>query len=273
MLRQRVITALVLGACVFGILFFAPREAFNLLVAAVFSLAAWEWGRLSGIRSRLGQQVYPITLLATTMGILALQAQFGLPNWLPFGVAAVWWCTALLLVSQYKGGQVWWGGVEWRCLMGALVLIPTGLSLVFLRQLPKGEWVVALLFGVVAVMAIGAYFTGRAFGKLKLAPYVSPGKSWEGVAGGLFFTVVLAVLLTLKQNAHSFVACALLIMPAAAASVLGDLVESMVKRHQGVKDSSQLLPGHGGFMDRIDGLTAAAPIFTLSLLLTGWSLQ
>jgi len=126
---------------------------------------------------------------------------------------------------------------------------------------------------LVAIADIGAYFSGRRFGRTKLAPRVSPGKSWEGVVGGLCACTVLAVsahvLLRLEQpSLQAMIAIAL---AGAAASVVGDLLESMVKRQRGVKDSGTLLPGHGGVLDRIDGITAAGPVVALGLILAGWS--
>jgi phosphatidate cytidylyltransferase len=132
--------------------------------------------------------------------------------------------------------------------------------------------VILYIFLVVWVADIGAYFAGRAFGKAKLAPRVSPGKSWAGVWGGLAAVALLAIVASLLANAG--VAEAMLLVVASLVtgfvSVLGDLLESMLKRFRGIKDSSQLLPGHGGIMDRIDSLTAAIPVFALMITLLGW---
>ncbi len=152
--------------------------------------------------------------------------------------------------------------------MGLLTLLPTWLALVYLRALPNGEWKIVFLLGLVAAADIGAYFSGSTFGRRKLAPSVSPGKSWEGFWGGLALSMLLALAVwwfcwrTLPLPAWLLVvACTVL------ASVLGDLLESMIKRQRGVKDSGTLLPGHGGIMDRLDSISAAAPIFALGLLL------
>ena len=123
---------------------------------------------------------------------------------------------------------------------------------------------------LVAAADIGAYFTGRAIGRRKLAPEVSPGKSWEGVAGGAVFAVLLAVTFNIILRGDAWLSLFIIVVPTALFSVVGDLLESMVKRYRGVKDSSHLLPGHGGVLDRIDGLVAAAPVFALAFMSSHW---
>jgi len=156
-----------------------------------------------------------------------------------------------------------------RLAMGLWVLLPTWVGFSVLRE-SGAAW---LLFVLLLVWGadIGAYFVGRALGRHKLAPRVSPGKTWEGVAGGLMVTALLAIVFASWQSLG--VAGGLMLMLATAVvtlvSVLGDLLESMLKRHRGIKDSSQLLPGHGGVLDRVDSLTAAVPLFAL---LSGWLL-
>jgi phosphatidate cytidylyltransferase len=163
--------------------------------------------------------------------------------------------------------------------MGFMVLVPAWVGLNHLRNggfqfggVANNLVVILYIFLVVWVADIGAYFAGRAFGKAKLAPRVSPGKSWAGVWGGLAAVALLAIVASLLANAG--VAEAMLLVVASLVtgfvSVLGDLLESMLKRFRGIKDSSQLLPGHGGIMDRIDSLTAAIPVFALMITLLGW---
>jgi len=157
--------------------------------------------------------------------------------------------------------------------MGVAVLLPTWLALSYLRNLPNGAWLLLMLVALVAIADIGAYFFGRRFGKAKLAPAVSPGKSWAGFWGGLACSVsFMAALWYFWPGGMPVSLPAMLVLAAitSLASVLGDLLESMVKRHRGIKDSSQLLPGHGGVMDRVDSLTAASPVFALGLMSVGW---
>lgn len=271
MLKQRLVTAFVLIGLVIGILFFAPGWAFNLLLMAVLVLSAWEWGRMSGLRSRRAQLVYPQVVLVVVIGCQWLIQQ-GLMTWVqPFGVATVWWLIALLMVMTYPASGAFWRNPAFTAFIGILVLAPGVLALEFLRAQAEGQWLVLLVLTLVGLADSGAYFVGRAFGKHKLAPAVSPGKTWEGVAGGLATAALLAVAVSLISGKVPLLTCLVVLLPAALFSVLGDLFESMVKRQRGIKDSSQLLPGHGGFMDRIDGLTAAAPVFALGILLTGWT--
>jgi phosphatidate cytidylyltransferase len=129
---------------------------------------------------------------------------------------------------------------------------------------------ILLIVAVVASADIGGYFTGRAWGKHKLKPAVSPGKTWEGFAGGVAANILLALVLWQVTGSNLVILLAI-ILPTSLVSVLGDLLESMVKRHRGIKDSGALLPGHGGVLDRVDSLTAAAPVFALALLASGWT--
>lgn len=159
-----------------------------------------------------------------------------------------------------------------RLLMGYLTLVPAWMALVYLRVHAHGIALIFILIALVAAADIGAYFSGLRWGKAKLAPNVSPGKSWAGFWGGLTASTGLVAMLWLlfDDATHSLPAVLLVALVTSLASVLGDLLESMVKRQQGVKDSGRILPGHGGMMDRLDSMTAAAPVFALSLLLAGW---
>jgi len=152
-------------------------------------------------------------------------------------------------------------------LIGLLILLPAWQGLVFIKQLPLGNWLIMAVMVLVWGADIGAYFSGKAFGKRKLAPQVSPGKSWEGVYGGLALSLVITAVVglvrdwTLGQMILGLLGAAIVVF----ISVVGDLTESMFKRQSGIKDSSNLLPGHGGVLDRIDSLTAAIPVFAVLL--------
>ena len=148
-----------------------------------------------------------------------------------------------------------------------MVLVPAWVSLVILRQSEHGIWLVFFIIVIVASADIGAYFAGRKFGSKKLAPSVSPGKSWEGVWGGIIVALVSGSLMVVCHDAYVMSPWILvLILPTAMISVVGDLLESMLKRFRGIKDSGTLLPGHGGVLDRIDGLVASIPVFSLVYL-------
>jgi CDP-diglyceride synthetase len=274
-LKLRVYTAVALVLPFLGILFFGSWLYFAVMAGLVVSLAAWEWAGLAGVKQVLARLFY--TLVIALSGILmgwflysASNHQYLLSL---FTSAAIWWAVALLWVQGYPSSAVIWGSVPVRLLMGWFVLVPAWLALLYLRAEPSGGWLVLMVVATVAAADIGAYFTGKAFGRTKLAKSVSPGKTWEGVVGGLFFALVLGAIANVLIIQGSWIGLIAIIVPTAFVSVLGDLLESMVKRHQGVKDSGTLLPGHGGFMDRIDGLVAAAPIFALAVLATQWSVK
>jgi len=148
-------------------------------------------------------------------------------------------------------------------------LVPAWIGLFFIRSHDQGSWLVLLLVAIVACADIGAYFAGKRFGRHRLAATVSPGKSWEGFVGGLFASVIFALIVGQVWAPTERLWLLALVAPTALVSVVGDLLESMVKRHRGVKDSGLILPGHGGVLDRVDGITAAVPVFALTLLITG----
>ena len=161
-----------------------------------------------------------------------------------------------------------------RALLGVLVLVPGWMSSVYLLSYPQGGLLMITLVLVVAAADIGAYFSGKRFGRHKLAPDVSPAKTWEGFWGGVAACAVLALVLWFLlpgRAAHIGLASMIaIVVISGLASVVGDLTVSMVKRESGVKDTGSLLPGHGGVLDRLDSLCAAAPVFALGLLSVGW---
>lgn len=275
MLKQRVITAIVLAAVFVAVLFGLDTSAFAVLLGLVVMLAGWEWANLAGFEEQWQRCLYAVFI---GVAMLLATAYTGVLDILPSAanirniliLACCWWAVALLWVQGYPSSAILWDRKWLKAIMGFLVLVPAWLALVFLHTEYRGEWLVLLVMLVVACADIGAYFSGKAFGRRKLAPNVSPGKSWEGFWGGLACCVLLALLIGLLFGGAAMTLA--IVVPASLVSVLGDLSESMLKRQRGIKDSSQLLPGHGGLLDRVDGVTAAAPVFALALLLTGWSL-
>lgn len=187
-------------------------------------------------------------------------------------VAFAWWFMACLLVVIYPRGHKAWGkSLFWRALMGILVLIPCWLAINFIRAAENGPFILLFLFVLIWGADSAAYFVGKKWGKHKLSPSVSPGKSWEGLIGALLITSFIALaVLGWSRIPYSVWPWAILLSFATVIfSVVGDLFESMLKRNVGLKDSGQLLPGHGGLLDRIDSLTAAAPVFALGLIWMG----
>lgn len=268
MLKQRIITAIFLALGFVGVLFFVPSQFFALFMAVVVAVGAWEWAGLSGFSSTKQRAVYVVTSLALLwgtyqyMGMGHQLSDEAIRTILMAGCS--FWALALLLVQGYPSSAILWGARFSRAAMGLIVLLSTWVSIVYVHAHEQGAWLVLLLITIVAAADSGGYFVGRKFGRRKLAPAVSPGKTWEGFAGGLGANLLLCALLTLFVG-WSWWFIAVLVIPTSVVSVLGDLLESMLKRHAGLKDSGTLLPGHGGVLDRIDGITAAAPVFALAL--------
>lgn len=273
MLKTRILTALMLAPVAIIGIFLLPPLGFAFFTGAVITLGAWEWANLSGYTSQRARVIY-----AALVAVL-LVLVYAMPTLNMLWLGVVWWLIALGLVRIYPKGSAFWGNNPLRGFMGLLVLVPAWVGLNHLRinhllfgEVTDGLWAILYVLLTVWVADIGAYFAGRAFGKAKLAPRVSPGKSWAGVWGGLLAVLLLALAASWLAGATLAETLLLLVVSVivAAISVVGDLVESMFKRFRGIKDSSQLLPGHGGIMDRIDSLTAAIPVFALLITLLGW---
>lgn len=276
MLKQRIITALILMAAFLAALLFLPIPLFSAFVAVAVLVAAWEWANLAGFES-VGKRLVYVALTAVGLAIAAGHLEIAslssdiederFRQLLLIGCGA--WAVALLLVQGYPSSAILWGHRFARAAMGLIVLIVTWASFTFVRAHEQGIWLILLIVAIVACADIGGYFFGRRWGKRKLALAVSPGKTWEGFAGGVFCNFILSVLIWLIAGGNYWQLLAI-ILPTSLISVVGDLFESMLKRHRGIKDSSNLLPGHGGVLDRVDSLTAAAPVFALALLVSGW---
>ncbi len=277
MLKQRVFTAIGLILLIGGGIILLPPVWLAVLFAGLVLIAAWEWAALSGLSSN----IYKSLFILLAAGLMYLAADHGdvLSSKLNvlrvrdmLGAGCLWWAVALLWVKGFPASAMIWRSSAIRVLMGLLTLVPAWIALVYLRSHEFGVVLIFCLIALVAAADIGAYFSGKAWGRSKLAPEVSPGKSWAGFWGGMFASIVLAVSiwLVVGQSYLSLPAVIAIALFTCLASVLGDLLESMVKREQGVKDSGDILPGHGGMLDRLDSMTAAAPVFALSLILVGW---
>ncbi len=278
MLKQRIMTALALMSAILVALFYLPVIYFQCLLIAIFSIGAWEWSDLSGLSKPVVRMSYAVLMSVLSLYIAQSAELILLPIALPsltlsvqsiLGLAGIFWAFALLWVMGYPGSSSLWGASVIRALMGPIVIIPTVIALLYLLGLENGEWLFLYVIGIVASADIGAYFAGRRWGNAKLAAKVSPGKSWAGFWGGVFVVTVYSLCISqfTDINVLSMPQWLAITLCASLASVLGDLLESMLKRHRGIKDSSQLLPGHGGILDRVDSMTAAAPIFVLLLML------
>ncbi|MFT8211928.1 MAG: phosphatidate cytidylyltransferase [Symbiopectobacterium sp.] len=280
MLKYRLITALILIPLVIAALFMLPPGGFALVTLGVCMLAAWEWGQFAGLGSS-AQRLSLAFICGALQALMALSLSnyhysvHLLPIRVSLWVSLVWWCAALLLVLSYPCSAGFWRGSKaLRLLFGVLTIVPFFWGMVALRQHHYdsdpffGAWWLLYVMLLVWGADSGAYMFGKLFGKHKLAPKVSPGKTWEGFIGGLATSAVISLVFSvyapLDVAPSTLLICSVI---AALASVLGDLTESMFKREAGIKDSSHLIPGHGGVLDRIDSLTAAIPVFACLMFL------
>ncbi|SCZ55824.1 phosphatidate cytidylyltransferase [Thiohalomonas denitrificans] len=263
MLKQRILTALILAPLAVWAILALPSLLFALLLGVIMLLGAWEWTRLIGLKSSAGRIGYTAAVALLIVILYPLTATPG--SVIAIGLLAlVWWSLALVAVVRYPEGiEAMRQNRTVRAVVGVLVLVPAWGCLVILQRAP-GPGFVLLLMVLIWGADTGAYFAGRRWGRHRLAARVSPGKTWEGVVGGAAVALTVGAIgwfwLRPEVVLPGFLLlCAFTI----AASVLGDLSESMFKRMMKVKDSGGLLPGHGGILDRIDSLTAAAPVFVL----------
>jgi phosphatidate cytidylyltransferase len=284
MLRQRIITAVILAPLALCAILFLPIEGFKIAVAGVICLGAYEWANMSGILSRIAKAGFTVfialicTVLIYTVDAESIWHQGELHPLFAFclWIAALWWALSLLMIIAYpKYSEHWRDSILIRACFGVLTLIPTWVAIVSLRTSlyeVDPNYGASLLFyvlGIVWAADIGAFFVGVKFGKHKLRPKVSPGKSIEGLAGGIAasFAIIAFAAMHYQFEASRIGIHVLIGVITVAVSALGDLNESMVKRCAGIKDSGKLLPGHGGVMDRIDSLTAAFPVFAFCYML------
>ncbi|MDE2234667.1 MAG: phosphatidate cytidylyltransferase [Gammaproteobacteria bacterium] len=265
MLKQRVITAAMLLPIVVLLVLMAPTWLFAIVSSLMVIVGMWEWSKLSGGDSIPGN-LFKALLVSVILYLL----------WLIHGNVAVLWVTEIAAMAWWIFASFWvffWHkqfpkSIKYIC--GLLTLIPAWMAFVDVHAGTQGPKILLFLLALIWSADIGAYFSGKVFGRHKLAPKVSPGKTWEGVAGGslaMLGVSITGVILVLPQYGYFFVIICLF---SGWFSVVGDLSESLFKRQAGVKDSGRLFPGHGGLLDRVDSLTAALPTFWLGLAMQGW---
>lgn len=274
MLKQRLITGLILAPLVLCGVFLLEPVHFSWFFAFILAIAGWEWANLSSLTTQVMRVTYALlvaTLLFTVLPSIST-------TWV-LTISVMWWIIASLLVMTYPVSAKYWKHPAISAMLGLVVLLPMWKALVFIREaqfLPIESFnpLLLILYILLLVWAadIGAYFTGKAWGKSKLAPNVSPGKSWAGAWGGVTAAMILGVITSYLMGLNIVMTIQFLVITALTAfiSIIGDLTESMLKRTRGIKDSSALLPGHGGVLDRIDSLLAAIPVFVFLLMSIGW---
>lgn len=263
-LQTRIVTAIILGGALFAVVLLLPPRAIVFVLAAAVLMGAWEWSAFLRTNSVVWRVLY-VALVAALLPVSWRFTSLPLDRDLFFATVVAWWFVALcwILLAPRRASR--WSA----SLAGVLALVPAWVALARMRMdLPRGaEWIL-FAFVLVWMADIGGYFFGRRLGRTKLAPNVSPGKTWEGVIGGLALSAAVAIAgsLWFGLGLGRFLALCLAVV---AFSVVGDLTESLLKRYAGVKDSGTIFPGHGGIMDRIDSVTAAAPVLYFGLTTLG----
>lgn len=288
MLKQRIITALLLAPAAIWAIFYLSLDSFAAVFLAVMAIGAWEWGPLMGFttqRRRLAFVAVTTALISLLWYQIPVESLWQQPDVLNSHVnlvlwlAAGWWLLSAALTFLYPRCSSFWSSHRSvRGLFGWLTLVPTWLAFMVLRSSDyqtdsyHGAQLLMFLFLMVWSADIGAYFVGKSIGKRKLMPNVSPGKTLEGFLGGVVFACVMVSLagFFIGWSYEQYILVLPVTVLITTISVLGDLNESMFKRQAGVKDSGSILPGHGGILDRIDSLTATAPIYAICYVMLGW---
>jgi phosphatidate cytidylyltransferase len=268
MLLQRVLTALLLAPLVIVLILFVPTAWFAVAVAVAFLAALWEWGALSGLQNHVLRSVLLLTAALALWGLWSVRLTAAGPGIVLVG--AVWWVVVCIWLRHFTFAAA--PTPENRALKlvaGACVILPAWMALVLVHsRVPHGQWWTLLALLIVWAADIGAYASGRTFGGRKLAPQISPGKTWAGAYGALVAGVIvmLAGAWLLDVRDARLLALGAVAVVMVSVSIVGDLLESLMKRHARVKDSGTLFPGHGGLMDRLDSVFAAMPVFAAGLL-------
>ncbi len=272
MLKQRVLTALLLLPLALAAIFVLPAPWFLLLLAIILLGGSWEYSRLASLAGQTAGTVVILLQAAIFTLLYAFRDQWNDGILIYLGVSCAAWLLMFTRLTLYRPGAPIDRAYRVASLVTAVASITTGwFALSWVRSQPDGSWLILLLLLIVWSADTGAYFAGRAFGKRKLAPHISPGKTIAGLVGGLATAPLAALLAAYFMPIESLEPARLMLLALVTAlvSVGGDLLISLHKRISGRKDSGALLPGHGGILDRLDSLLAAAPFFTLGLLLAG----
>lgn len=272
MTRLRTLTALIMTPIAVAAVLLLPTQWLAVVAAVLLLVALWEWFRLAGVDDTLAQGVLMVLNLALIVALVWASRTSAGFNWVLLQLMVVagvlWWLVALLWLRRFS-----FGSRMAKLAAGTLAIVPAWCAMAVIHgDAPNGHrWLLAAL-AVVWAADTGAYFAGRKLGKRKLAPRISPNKTIEGLAGGAVAGVVVGVAFGAFAGAGlaQLPLVALVALVAVLFSVVGDLFESLLKRQQGVKDSSNLIPGHGGLLDRVDGVVAALPAFALGKDILGF---
>ena len=265
MFKQRFATASVLALLFIASLAYFSTTTFVSFIMLVVLIAGWEWCDLSGVKSIVTKLLCIFGLLVSLLiasNYVGIYSQFNqlLSYQICFSVMLLW-AIIFLWLQGYPSSAILWSSKPVMLCLGVFLLVATWVALASIISLVNGRYLLLLAVTIIVLADVGGYIAGKLFGRHKLAPTISPGKTWEGLFGGMVLQAFLVgTLLQLFPDIDALDLC-MLVFPVAICSVIGDLFESMLKRFRGVKDSSNLLPGHGGFLDRLDGVMAALPMF------------
>ena len=269
MFKQRFATASVLALVFISALVFFPISVFFSLIMLVVLVAGWEWADLAKIGSTSGKLFFVLALLLSmlvTANYVGVYTAFDRLLSYQICLSAMGlWAVIFLWLQGYPSSAILWSPRPVMLVLGIVLLSITWLAIASIISLDDGRFLVLLAMTIIIFADIGGYIVGKSLGRHKLAPTISPGKTWEGLLGGMALQVLLVVGMVFFFKEVNWLNLCILVFPVAFASIIGDLFESMLKRHRGVKDSSNLLPGHGGFLDRLDGVMPALPLFFVIL--------
>ena len=267
-LQARIVTGVVSALVAVCCLFFLPDEFFYAFICAVFGVCAWEWANLAGLSS-----FRALLYLVSLAGLVVLSILLKISSFWIISIGLVWWGVALFLVMVYPKFCRFWSAPLPMLAIGIILLLPSFFAFIGLKSHPNADTLILILLVFIWGADIGAFFIGKGIGGAKLCARVSPGKTWSGVIGGVLIVSLLSLFLfqmfqeirLLGWHFYFFFCLALFL---SIISVLGDLTLSMFKRSRGIKDSGSLLPGHGGFLDRVDSLLSASPVFAMIVTLS-----
>ncbi len=269
MLKQRILTALVIGPLLIALILFLPERWWDALVVVFFAAIAFEWTRLSGVNAMTPRLILSVCMIAP-VAIMLFVPQWNTKPLILAGTPL--WLLATTWLSQRRFlGEDTPLSTSLKVFFGALVVLIAALSMDGILAQQAGRHLLLLLFILIWAADVGAYVFGRLFGRHKLSPQISPGKTWEGLVGGQIVVIAAVLIATRFAWFESFATGPMIALAVltALASVIGDLFVSLLKRQRGLKDTGRLFPGHGGMLDRFDSLMAALPIFLSGILLFG----
>lgn len=260
MFKQRLLTALILAPVVLATIYLANVWTLSIIVWLLMAICALEWLQLIPLESLVSKVIFLAMLALCTFAVTLFYKY-----WLIMGLLS--WLIIFIFIYQFPKLQALWGR-SWVIASFCLLLLPLfAQSLINIFLMPKGRELAIYLLFIVWAADIGAYLIGKGWGRKKLIPQVSPGKTYEGALGGFLLSMLIAGISTYFLHIDSLLVWYTLAAIVAIVSLFGDLFISMLKRHTGIKDTGALLPGHGGILDRLDSLLSASVFFHSGLLL------